>query len=84
MDAEIKALGVIGENVKSQSLIRMPPGLMLSVSVEASVTELWTNKLCDCHINSHVSKHAEIPIVLLFHINNFTVTRISAHSSINR
>lgn len=66
----------------SQSLVGMPSGLILSISVEAWVTELWTNKLCDCRINLHASKHAKIPIVLLFHVNNFTAMHICAHHSI--
>lgn len=70
----MKELGITGENLKSQSLIRMPPGLILSVSVEAWITELWTNKLCGCQINLHVSKHAKIPIILLFHANNCSHT----------
>ncbi|XP_075565551.1 guided entry of tail-anchored proteins factor 1 isoform X2 [Pelecanus crispus] len=34
----------------------MPPGPILSVSVEVWITELWTSKLCDCQINLHISR----------------------------
>lgn len=83
-DPGLEELGTVGENPMSQSLIGMPSGLVLSISVEAWVTELWTVKLCDCQINLHASKHkhAKIPIVLLVHVNNFTVMQICAHHSI--